>query len=127
MDRNSAIVRQKTRIIHVATREGGVDRNMNDFRRLQQTVKSPPARVAWIETFLVIIFSRSATVVATREGGVDRNAISFVPPCVLKVATREGGVDRNCGGIEKYIRRRMSPPARVAWIETSATGPVIAS
>ena len=56
---------------------------------------SPPARVAWIETFeKTIIFS--VVFVATREGGVDRNI--FCPPVdfiLLSVATREGGVDRN--------------------------------
>ena len=34
----------------VATREGGVDRNI-EFANINGTdVKSPPARVAWIET-----------------------------------------------------------------------------
>ena len=34
------------------------------------------------------------------------------------VATREGGVDRNLCVIIFESYTRMSPPARVAWIET---------
>ena len=80
----------------VATREGGVDRNSTSklLTPLQST--SPPARVAWIETF-----SRA-----------------FVGPILHHVATREGGVDRN--DQPKHCTRPgvQSPPARVAWIET---------
>ena len=35
---------------NVATREGGVDRNINLLIRYGGMTKSPPARVAWIET-----------------------------------------------------------------------------
>ena len=35
----------------VATREGGVDRNVTRKECQQTTDGSPPARVAWIETF----------------------------------------------------------------------------
>ena len=57
----------------VATREGGVDRN--------------------IKIGFPIVYGH---LVATREGGVDRNFPDrgwYLPP--LFVATREGGVDRN--------------------------------
>ena len=57
--------------------------------------RSPPARVAWIETFLRIALC----------GG-------------LGVATREGGVDRNNSSMEARTAEKQSPPARVAWIET---------
>ena len=36
----------------VATREGGVDRNLPADDRGQRHRRSPPARVAWIETQL---------------------------------------------------------------------------
>ena len=36
----------------VATREGGVDRNVCTLRLLAGLAGSPPARVAWIETYL---------------------------------------------------------------------------
>ena len=62
-------------------------------------IRSPPARVAWIET-LWVLRTVAAALVATREGGVDRN-VEY--PQELgggdPVATREGGVDRN---IKKY-------------------------
>ena len=56
----------------VATREGGVDRN------------------------LMCSFGSFVKRVATREGGVDRNAkrSTWTKTCPA-VATREGGVDRN--------------------------------
>ena len=71
MDRNITASGDPANCGKVATREGGVDRNVVQ-------VAQPPADL-----------------VATREGGVDRN---FVPcPHCGKyiVATREGGVDRN--------------------------------
>ena len=34
------------------------------------------------------------------------------------VATREGGVDRNCAVVATSSTTVLSPPARVAWIET---------
>ena len=63
----------------VATREGGVDRNLHvgDVHR--------PGRVA------------------TREGGVDRNNEILALTIVLTtVATREGGVDRNTQQIQIF-------------------------
>ena len=36
------------------------------------------------------------------------------------VATREGGVDRNFRRLKMQLENAMSPPARVAWIETLA-------
>ena len=83
--------------------------------------KSPPARVAWIETFGVAVHIDSREV-ATREGGVDRN--DMLPGQSLDnilVATREGGVDRNTVTASSITVKITSPPARVAWIETSST------
>ena len=60
----------------VATREGGVDRNMTIESSKEAGSASPPARVAWIET----LCSRSSCQnlrVATREGGVDRNTLTL--------------------------------------------------
>ena len=63
---------RSSRFSCVATREGGVDRNV-DFPLLQRE-----------------------TIVATREGGVDRNTFrSAGGSSNSTVATREGGVDRN--------------------------------
>ena len=56
--------------------------------------RSPPARVAWIETTSIEIESGVISV-ATREGGVDRNIILDPMRSSFGVATREGGVDRN--------------------------------
>ena len=79
----------------VATREGGVDRNIQRGKQ------------------------NHAHSVATREGGVDRNRWS-ANRCKYywHVATREGGVDRNLTQIAKEQDVEESPPARVAWIET---------
>ena len=78
----------------VATREGGVDRNILLRQNLQRLEWSPPARVAWIET-QHNVREYLAECVATREGGVDRNNSSMEARTAEKVATREGGVDRN--------------------------------
>ena len=56
----------------VATREGGVDRNWKRLSAAENNVWSPPARVAWIETFSGHTHNLIRHV-ATREGGVDRN------------------------------------------------------
>ena len=73
-----------------------MDRNMYPNQQLSQPVKSPPARVAWIETVNGQNAVDCVDGVATREGGVDRNSIftASLKSSVL-VATREGGVDRN--------------------------------
>ena len=72
MDRNVvyAFVNNLFRV--VATREGGVDRNAEDGSWTYFKTKSPPARVAWIET-LTPESTNILLPVATREGGVDRN------------------------------------------------------
>ena len=80
----------------VATREGGVDRNKPPSGGAKLAFRSPPARVAWIET--------PKTSPAARA--------------VCRVATREGGVDRNRGVAISGSAGQWSPPARVAWIET---------
>ena len=56
----------------VATREGGVDRNVQGLWNGIKGILSPPARVAWIETRNRKLPQWKRTV-ATREGGVDRN------------------------------------------------------
>ena len=58
------------------------------------------------------------TKVATREGGVDRNFFDAQKGHFVAVATREGGVDRNLLELLFLGLRQLSPPARVAWIET---------
>ena len=79
--------------------------------------RSPPARVAWIETPGGAALWQTLTV-ATREGGVDRNiAIKVVSPFgmvspparVAWIETQVQSRDAQASG---------SPPARVAWIET---------
>ena len=51
MDRNIRLRHEDRLACRVATREGGVDRN-DALAVLQiDDLKSPPARVAWIETF----------------------------------------------------------------------------
>ena len=57
-------------------------------------IRSPPARVAWIE-IIDGIYINQQDGVATREGGVDRNTSEKL--------YSDDGVE--------------SPPARVAWIE----------
>ena len=50
-----------------------MDRNLGMKADKHKALKSPPARVAWIETSYRQA-QRKALTVATREGGVDRNA-----------------------------------------------------
>ena len=63
-------------------------------------------------------FSKGELSVATREGGVDRNIKFLRHHLAYLVATREGGVDRNNQQYQQPMTQPMSPPARVAWIET---------
>ena len=72
MDRNKKVV-NLWQLLHVATREGGVDRNALPAAPSLPLMPSPPARVAWIET-LGWVCNHQRMSVATREGGVDRNA-----------------------------------------------------
>ena len=72
-----------------------MDRNITGDYKPEPGNKSPPARVAWIETCEI-----------------------FTRPAPDGVATREGGVDRNKNPQAKRFRALRSPPARVAWIET---------
>ena len=72
-----------------------MDRNPLNLICLLAVVRSPPARVAWIETRCMAI-CKSEAKVATREGGVDRNSDRLATLNKNhRVATREGGVDRN--------------------------------
>ena len=94
-----------------------MDRNTAYPPRPVKSKSSPPARVAWIETFR----NRAESAlyrVATREGGVDRNAVDCKRQPAQLVATREGGVDRNLLAVPCFAVLPPSPPARVAWIET---------
>ena len=106
-------------IVHnVATREGGVDRNQNTVPSNLSFAKSPPARVAWIETP-----SRTESPAPTFPSPPARVAwIETNKPAkrarLRLVATREGGVDRNCPRATTKTGGASSPPARVAWIET---------
>ena len=62
--------------------------------------------------------------VATREGGVDRNIHAGNRDGQCVVATREGGVDRNTVVLPQSLLDKLSPPARVAWIETLSAEPI---
>ena len=97
-----------------------MDRNKAPAKKKYRRGASPPARVAGIET-VGVCHGGCLLKVATREGGVDRNPIAAgVTVAVALVATREGGVDRNSVATLLDRRRNRSPPARVAWIETSS-------
>ena len=50
VDRNTLPVRLSVLNPAVATREGGVDRNKPYRSTAEESRRSPPARVAWIET-----------------------------------------------------------------------------
>ena len=72
VDRNKDCLATDVQQVFVATRAGGVDRNTPITRTPTATCWSPPARVAWIETYPAARISLQVSV-ATREGGVDRN------------------------------------------------------
>ena len=93
VDRNTLWDEQTVRRL-VATHEGGVDRNHPCPHSERRARRSPPARVAWIETRCQFC-AQCWQNVATREGGVDRNCLPQRLRCLALVATREGGVDRN--------------------------------
>ena len=67
---------------------------------------------------VAVVSFKSQPCVATREGGVDRNRSNAEIPSGEVVATREGGVDRNKVNRRNKPSDYVSPPARVAWIET---------
>ena len=75
--------------------------------------------MAWIETSKVIGFKKSQVQVATREGGVDRNN-----PETAEVANESMSPPARVAWIETTWYKKelknlyQSPPARVAWIET---------
>ena len=75
MDRNLAD-EKIGKMLDVATREGGVDRNDKWEAAYTKTDTSPPARVAWIETLRRERQPFRQLSVATREGGVDRETVS---------------------------------------------------
>ena len=87
MDRNGIVPKHSAVLVFVATREGGVDRNVEC---------KAPAEVPYV---------------ATREGGVDRNKLlSDGSAKTITVATREGGVDRNfCQPFSRRQPHRRHP------------------
>ena len=66
MDRNDEQAAQLFKLLAVATREGGVDRNV--FEKVLEAVAplSPPARVAWIETVSSALFRPLPNVIARK-------------------------------------------------------------
>ena len=54
-----------------------MDRNVLSKFCIAHRTKSPPARVAWIETKKELD-STDYKIVATREGGVDRNTVELM-------------------------------------------------
>ena len=123
MDRNllpPPIGRRK--VVNVALREGGVDRNVLPAARITPaTFGSPSARGAWIAT----LFARWSRALEVRVSPSARGAwiaTGTEPPCLPRlrpcVALREGGVDRNTDGVTINPNVRMSPSARGAWIAT---------
>ena len=117
MDRNLVHYQRLVPYKPVATREGGVDRNYHNRWLLSTTLRSPPARVAWIETIPGNTYLK-ASGVATREGGVDRNTIQSG---TLRLHPQSPPA--RVAWIETLYRpvrltAKPSPPARVAWIET---------
>ena len=101
----------------VATREGGVDRNVIYCVPVSYRKRSPPARVAWIETTRTRCTSSTRTSPPARVAWIETyNYGRF--GYTRGVATREGGVDRNFLVMVDMLLHFKSPPARVAWIET---------
>ena len=107
----------------VATREGGVDRNIDKMKAVE-VGDDVATREGGVDRNNSSMEARTAEKqVATREGGVDRNIMRNVYALLRKtVATREGGEDRNFSlqARDPYWVSG-SPPARVAWIETKPT------
>ena len=98
-----------------------MDRNSLLMIDVMNGIRSPPARVAWIEIPRKTPTQRKP-MVATREGGVDRNKTCLMIHTSADVATREGGVDRNKTCLMIHTSADTSPPARVAWIEILQRG-----
>ena len=95
-----------------------MDRNKKAFEKYFKLKKSPPARVAWIETFSSnSLNGKRLLSPPARVAWIETFVQSAHLPLPL-VATREGGVDRNLNNQMAMKRHRRSPPARVAWIET---------
>ena len=87
MDRNITLSAPLSTSSHVATREGGVDRNN------------------------LLLSMEDEDEVATREGGVDRNMTSDADEDKgTVVATREGGVDRNTRTLAKAKTQQSRHP-----------------
>ena len=117
VDRNRS-VREYYRVQDVATHTGGVDRNVDIAKVNAYDWKSPPTRVAWIETMqmplkLVCMLASPPTRVAWIETKQIR-----VDGVADQVATHTGGVDRKQTDAPQLIEKALSPPTRVTWIET---------
>ena len=142
VDRNKRDDTKQCTHIMVATREGGVDRNAQTLVSLHIAEKSPPARVAWIETLRQVpasalnakspparvawIETSNRSTILSMRGRSPPARVAWIETTYsfahsflhLFVATREGGVDRNSSSLYCLERLQRSPPARVAWIET---------
>ena len=78
---------------------------------------SPSSRRAWIEIFALRSSSRNSGVALLAEG-VDRNPIALSSrPVAREVALLAEGVDRNSVALPLFVRVRVSPSSRRAWIE----------
>ena len=95
-----------------------MDRNQTHAAGHTHRARSPPARVAWIETG-TIMGGRGTMTVATREGGVDRNIMVDDPDIALNASppARVAWIETINSRLA-YVFASGSPPARVAWIET---------
>ena len=80
--------------------------------------KSPPTRVAWIETGKLPADCKWELSPPTRVAWIETFRSSALPFALL-VATHTGGVDRNALHQGRFGNCRASPPTRVAWIETA--------
>ena len=78
----------------VATREGGVDRNNFSWSLPHLQLPSPPARVAWIETRRPRRRGNPGKSPPARVAWIE-TTMGLPLPMLRGVATREGGVDRN--------------------------------
>ena len=98
----------------VASREGGVDRNMSRPPGSGGARASPPARGAWIATFIRSVSALQAS--RLPRGG---RGSQLLDPVVLGHARGRlprGGRGSQPVGVDDHGGRAGSPPARGAWI-----------
>ena len=110
--------------VDVASREGGVDRNLRS-RSPRRCVRSPPARGAWIATSL-----EDEAIGSGRQGRLPRGGrgsqqavleseINSRSACRLPRGGRGSQLPQ--AGDDSIVQR-VSPPARGAWIATRTRG-----